>query len=49
MQRKKRREVPADLSLAAERLTGWRRGRKRGDRIPAALWAQPWNLPADMV
>ena len=44
MQRKKRGEVPADLSLAAERLAGWRRGRKRGDRIPAALWGAAVEL-----
>lgn len=38
MQRRKREEIPSDLSLAAERLGRWRRGRKRGERIPATLW-----------
>ena len=39
-----REEVPADLSLAAERLGQWRQVRKRGERIPATLWGQAVEL-----
>jgi hypothetical protein len=41
---RKRGEVPADLSIAAERLGRWRRVRKRGERIPAALWGEAVQL-----
>lgn len=44
MRQRKRGEVPADLSLVAERLGRWRRVRKRGERIPAALWDQAVGL-----
>jgi hypothetical protein len=44
MQRRRRGEVPADLSLAAERLARWRRGREPGSRIPAALWGAAVEL-----
>ena len=44
MQRRKRGEVESDLSFAAGRLGQWRRGRKRGERIPAALWAEAVEL-----
>lgn len=44
MQRSKRVEVQADLSLVAERLGRWRQDRKRGERIPAALWGEAVEL-----
>ncbi len=44
MQRRKRVEVQADLSLVAERLGRWRQDRKPGERIPAALWGEAVEL-----
>ena len=44
MRERNRREVPADLSVVAERLGQWRRMRKRGERIPAAFWGQAVEL-----
>lgn len=44
MGRRKLGKVGADLSLAAERLGQWRQLRKRGERIPAALWGQAVEL-----
>jgi hypothetical protein len=41
---RKQGDVPADLSVAAERLGQWRRVRKRGERIPAALWGEAVQL-----
>lgn len=44
MGRRKLGKVGADLSLAAEHLGQWRQLRKRGERIPAALWGQAVEL-----
>jgi len=42
--RRRRSDVEAELSLVAERLGHWRQLRKRGERIPVALWGQAVEL-----
>ena len=44
MRRRMWEEIPTDLSRATERLGRWRRDRKRGERIPAALWGEAVEL-----
>jgi hypothetical protein len=44
MGRSRLREVPADLAGVAARLGQWRQGRKRGDRIPVAVWDEAAKL-----
>jgi hypothetical protein len=44
MQRGRQGQAEPDLSLAAERLGRWRQVRKRGERIPAALWGAAVEL-----
>lgn len=38
MGRKKSSPLPGRIEALRKRLTAWRRGRKRGERIPDALW-----------
>jgi hypothetical protein len=44
MREGKRGELAPDLSVVAERLGRWRQVRKRGERIPAALWGEAVEL-----
>lgn len=44
MRGRKHGEVPPRLARAAAKLDRWRRTRKRGTRIPEALWAEAVEL-----
>ena len=37
-------QVPAEIEDAQQQLENWRRERKRGERIPADLWATAVEL-----
>ena len=39
MRTSERSELPKDLAQGRSRFQTWRMGRRRGDRIPQALWA----------
>ncbi len=43
---RRRKTVPAELSQAERAFVKWRRSRKRGERIPAKLWALAVELAA---
>ena len=44
MRGRKRREVPASLSLLGERFAAWRKTRASGQRIPESLWKSAVKL-----
>jgi hypothetical protein len=43
----KREEMPARFSRLEQRFAAWRQTRKRGERIPPALWKSAAKLAAD--
>ena len=47
MRKRGRDEVPARLARAETRLAAWRKGRAKGERIPASLWRLAARLAAD--
>ena len=44
---RKVREVPARLLRLEQRFAGWRKNRRRGERIPASLWKAAAKLAGD--
>jgi len=47
MRGRKRREVPASLSLLGERFAVWRKTRASGQRIPESLWKSAVKLAGE--
>jgi hypothetical protein len=47
MDGRKVREVPARLLRLEQRFAGWRKNRRRGERIPASLWRSAAKLAGD--